>query len=73
MASQYTSPDAPHCPNCTRPMNLVRTWPRLGGLPELNSFECKRCSIAFTEVVTGEAAAPERVSALHNEDYHALQ
>ena len=54
-------------------MNLARSWPRLGGLPEVHTFECKRCSIVFTEVVTGESPVPERASALYGEFYHALQ
>ena len=73
MKAQHTSAELPHCPNCTKPMVLARSWPRLGGLPEMKTFECKRCSIVFTEVVTGEGSAPERVSVLHDEAYHALQ
>jgi len=70
---QHASPELPDCPNCSKPMALARTWPRLGGLPEMGTFGCKRCSIVFTEVVTGEGSAPERASALHDEPYHALQ
>jgi hypothetical protein len=51
---------------------LAKTWPRLGGLPELKTFECEGCSIVFTEVATGEAPIQERVIALHQEPYHQL-
>src|SRR6266540_1580437 len=54
MDSQHTSPELPLCPECDKTMILAKTWPRLGGLPQLNTFECKDCSIVFTEVVTGE-------------------
>lgn len=30
-------------------MPLVRTLPRLGGLPELRTYECRPCGIVFTE------------------------
>jgi hypothetical protein len=54
-------------------MMLARTCPHLGGLPEKNTFECKRCTIVFTEVDTGEGPVPERAIALHEEAYHSLQ
>ena len=53
-------------------MVLLRTWPRVGGLAEMQTFECKRCSIVFTEIANGEGSAPERVGALHDEVYDAL-
>jgi len=53
-------------------MVLLRTWPRMGGLPEIRNFECKRCTIVFTELVNGGSYAPERVGALHDEVYNAL-
>ena len=39
---------APLCPNCGKPMTFVRSVPRVGGLPELRSYECKACKIAYT-------------------------
>ena len=53
-------------------MVLLRTWPRMGGFPEIRNFECKRCTIVFTELVNGGGSAPERVGALHDEVYNAL-
>lgn len=50
-------------------MKLARTWPRLGSLPELNTFQCKGCGIVFTEVSGGDPL-PERVTALHEQLYH---
>jgi predicted amidophosphoribosyltransferase len=34
---------APLCGTCGEPMKLIRTLPRLGGLPEVQTFVCKRC------------------------------
>jgi transposase-like protein len=45
------SGNVPLCPNCRRQMILVRVTPRLGGLPELRSYECLRCRVAYTERV----------------------
>jgi len=72
MDMQHTPPEFPFCPNCAKPMALARTGPRPGTLPEINTYECRRCSIVFTEVVTGAGSVPERVSALHSESYQAL-
>jgi hypothetical protein len=54
-------------------MVLARTWPRVGGLAEMQTYQCKRCNVVFTEVVTGAGAIPERVTVLHHEEFHALQ
>lgn len=67
-----TSPEMPLCPNCAQPMVLARTWPRVGGLAEMLTFQCEPCNVVFTEVVTGDGAAPERVTVLHREEFHAL-
>ncbi len=32
-------------------MKLVRTTPRVGGLPELQTFECRACNVTLTEPV----------------------
>jgi len=72
MDMQHTAPEFPFCPNCAKPMVSARTKPRFGGHPEMNTYECQRCDIVFTEVVTGAGSAPERVSALHSETYQAL-
>jgi hypothetical protein len=73
MEPQYKSAELPLCPKCAKSMMLAQPWQRLYGLPEMNTFECKRCSIVFTEVDTGEGPVPERVIALHEETYHTLQ
>ena len=39
------------CPSCGRPMRFVNAVPRLGALPELQTFECKACGVMFTEAV----------------------
>jgi hypothetical protein len=73
MDQPTTSPDFPLCPSCAKSMALARTWPRVGGLPEMHTFQCQPCNVVFTEVVTGAGAIPERVTVLHREEFHALQ
>ena len=73
METRYATSELPLCPNCARSMELTQTRFGLGGLPERSTFECRRCSIVFTEIVTGESSIPERVSALHYDTYNALQ
>jgi transposase-like protein len=60
----------PECPCCLNAMELVRQWPRIGGLPEMKSFKCRSCDVTFTEAVTGEAPLPQRANALHLEPCH---
>lgn len=45
-------------------MRLARTIPRLGGLPELQTYECRACGVSFTEAVEAgrEADAPRALS-----------
>jgi hypothetical protein len=38
----------PLCTSCKAPMQLVRIVPRLGGMLELHTFECKPCGIVVT-------------------------
>jgi hypothetical protein len=33
----------PRCPCNGQPMNLVRSYPGIGALPELHTFRCERC------------------------------
>ena len=66
-----TEVKSPYCPNCGRLMNLTRTKPRGLGLPDRHTYECKRCNVVFTEIATGEAPIPERVSALNLEYFDA--
>jgi hypothetical protein len=65
--------ELPLCPNCNKPMMRARTWPGLGGLPEMHTYQCKPCSVVFTEVATNNGAVPERASALHEQNCHGLQ
>jgi hypothetical protein len=43
------------CPNCVRPMRLMRAIGRSGGLADLNIFECKNCHLSMTEAVARPA------------------
>ncbi len=36
------------CPSCGETMQLARTLPKLGGLPELYTFECRSCGVSET-------------------------
>jgi hypothetical protein len=38
-------------------MNLTRTIPKLGALPELRTYRCPRCESVTTIVVEAEAVA----------------
>ncbi len=39
------------CPNCVKPMVLIRAIGREVGLADLNIFECKVCHLNMTEAV----------------------
>jgi hypothetical protein len=39
----------PECPSCGAPMRLARSIPKIGGLPELQTFDCRACGVAITE------------------------
>jgi hypothetical protein len=39
-------------------MNLARITPRVGGLPELQTFECRPCKVALTEAINELSAQP---------------
>ena len=53
-----TAANTPRCPNCGQPMKLARVTPRVGGLPELQTFECRPCSVVLTEAVEDLSARP---------------
>jgi hypothetical protein len=40
------------CTSCNAPMKLVRIVPRLGGMLELHTFECKQCGLILTKPAT---------------------
>jgi len=40
-------------------MKLARVTPRVGGLPELHTFECRPCGVTSTEVTGDLSARPE--------------
>jgi hypothetical protein len=48
--SEEDEPDEPRCPRRQGPTALIRTFPKIGGFPELRSYRCIVCE----EVVTGE-------------------
>jgi hypothetical protein len=73
MDAHHKPVELPLCPHCAKAMELTRTWRSVGGLPQRSTFECNRCNIIFTEIVTGVSSIPERVSALHHDAYNALQ
>jgi transposase-like protein len=45
----FATNPAPLCPHCGQPMRLARIVPRLGGLPELRTYECRACGVSFTQ------------------------
>jgi hypothetical protein len=46
-----SDPKTPPCPKCGTPMELSRVVPKLGGHPELQSFQCNACRWVETEAV----------------------
>jgi hypothetical protein len=36
------------CPCCGVPMRFARTVPKVGDLPEMQTFECRLCHLAVT-------------------------
>lgn len=32
-------------------MRIARTHPKLGGLPELRTYDCRTCAVSLTEAV----------------------
>jgi hypothetical protein len=40
---------APLCPRCRKPMSLVRSLPKIGGLLELRTYQCRSCAETVTE------------------------
>jgi transposase-like protein len=59
MSMNSANPNTPICPSCGRPMELARITPRLGGLPELQTFVCRACSETLTEAVENRIARPD--------------
>jgi transcription elongation factor Elf1 len=45
--------EAPDCPACGALMAFVATVPKLGGLPELRTFNCEVCGEVITNEVEG--------------------
>lgn len=50
--------NTPRCPNCGQHMTLARTTPRVGGLQEMRTFECRPCNVVQTEVSDDLSARP---------------
>jgi hypothetical protein len=36
------------CPCCGEPMHFARTVPKIGDLPEMQTFECRLCHLSVT-------------------------
>jgi hypothetical protein len=36
------------CPSCGKSMRFARTVPKIGDLPEMQTFECRLCRLAIT-------------------------
>jgi hypothetical protein len=45
----HTPVQTPRCPGCAGRMLFTRSIPRVGGVPELLIFECRRCGVFYTE------------------------
>ena len=51
-------PEPWNCPNCGQPMKLARVTPRVGGLPELHTFECRPCGVVLTDTAEDLSGRP---------------
>jgi hypothetical protein len=40
----------PTCPNCQKPMTLARVAPKVGALPEMETFKCGDCAEVLTRI-----------------------
>jgi len=49
-----------HCPECGKPMTLVRVLPALDDNPRLGAFYCRPCEFADTIPVFTENQVPGR-------------
>ena len=49
-----TDQPAPRCPDCGKQMLFQRSLPKLGGLPELQTFKCENCGAVVTQEVAAE-------------------
>jgi transposase-like protein len=47
-AKRMSTSGLPHCPNCNRPMPVIRTETRQGE-SELKCYECRLCRIVLTK------------------------
>ena len=60
MASQIWNGLMAHdtkCPKCGNPMSWLHAIPKLGGLPELETFRCYFCNEVLTVAAAKEGAA----------------
>jgi uncharacterized Zn finger protein len=48
MAGMNKDACTPFCRRCNQAIELVRTIPKLGGLPELNVYRCAECGAVKT-------------------------
>ena len=56
-----SAPNRPRCPDCARPIQLLRRTSRFGGLPDLYSFYCVTCDewhVEESDDVRRQAASP---------------
>jgi hypothetical protein len=49
MQREHTHHPAPCCPSCGAVMGVMRSFPKIGGLPELQTFECRACGVSITQ------------------------
>ena len=55
MQHKQTYRPAPCCPSCGAAMRYTRSVPKLGGLPELQTFECRAYGVSITEAAEPKA------------------
>jgi hypothetical protein len=60
-SSNQFAPKALLCPSCAQVMQLARITSRFDDLPELYTFECRRCDVSHIEAALG-ASSPRKHS-----------
>lgn len=51
MHHEHAYHPAPFCPSCGATMRFMRSVAKIGGLPELQTFECRVCGVSLTQAL----------------------
>jgi hypothetical protein len=63
----------PGCPGCSKAMIVVRSWPALGAIPSVQSYECRDCGIVCSAADFGDETIADQIAAQYIELYTGRQ